>query len=344
MGRGKFPLLLISQELLALLRAGISLVEACEALAEKEQNTATKAVLDQLLAALYSGKTLSVAMEAAGPAFPALFVATIRASERTSSVDQALERFIGYQVKIDEIRKKVVNAMIYPVLLMGVGGLVTVFLLGYVVPRFSQIFEERGTGLPLLTRLLMDWGGLLNQYAWQSAVAFAGAVAAAIFALSQPAVRAWFGRQFWQLPYAGDKMHLYQLARLYRTLAMLLQGGMPMVAAMDMVKELLAPTLRPGFEAAARAIREGRTISEAMAANGLSTPVANRMLRVGEQTGNMGGMMEQIAAFYDEDLARTAEVFTRTFEPVLMTVIGLVIGGVVLLMYMPIFELASSIE
>ena len=81
-----------------------------------------------------------------------------------------------------------------------------------------------------------------------------------------------------------------------------------------------------------------------MAANGLSTPVANRMLRVGEQTGNMGGMMEQIAAFYDEDLARTAEVFTRTFEPVLMTVIGLVIGGVVLLMYMPIFELASSIE
>lgn len=341
---GGFPLLLVSQELLALLRAGLNLVEAFETLAEKEQTGATKAALDRILAELYAGKPLSLALETLPEAFPALYVATIRASERTGDILRALERYVAYATQIEQVKKKIVNAMIYPVLLIGVGGLVTLFLLGYVVPKFSRIFAERGAELPLLTQLLVDWGNLLNEYGWQAGVIALAALVLLVAGAMRPEARAFCVRQLWKVPGAGEKMRLYQLARMYRTLGMLLQGGMPIVASLGLVRGLLDPSLRGQLASATRQISEGGTVSQAMLDYGLSTPVAVRMLRVGEQTGDMGGMMERIAAFYDDELARAAEVFTRTFEPALMVLIGVVIGAIVLLMYLPIFELASSID
>jgi len=343
-GSKKFPLLLISQQLLALLSAGLNLVEAFETLAEKEQGSNTQSVLNQVIGALRDGKTLSAGLETMPGAFPPLYVASIRASERTGGIIQALERYVGYQVQVEEARKKVVNALIYPMLLVSVGGLVTLFLLGYVVPKFSRIFEERGTDLPLLTQVLVDWGNLLNSHTWQTLIGATLIAGAAVVALSRPGTRTVIVQQLWKLPLAGEKMRLFQLARMYRTLAMLLKGGMPMVAALELVRDLLDPSLRPQLANATRRISEGTPPSLALNENGLSTPVADRMLRVGEQTGDLGGMMERIGAFYDDELTRAAEIFTRTFEPVLMVLIGLIIGAIVLLMYMPIFELASSIE
>jgi general secretion pathway protein F len=339
-----FPLMLVSQELLALLSAGLNLVEAFETLAEKEQDGGTKSMLDRILSELYSGKTLSATLEGFPGSFPVLYIATIRASERTGNIVQALERYVAYQSQIDRVKKLIINAMIYPTLLLGVGGMVTLFLLGFVVPKFSRIFEERGTELPFLSRMLVDWGNLLNEYSWQTAVAAATLLALLVFAMARPAVRALLVRQLWKIPVAGEKMRLYQLTRMYRTLGMLLQGGMPIVAALGLVRELLDPALRGQLALATRKISEGGVTSQAMFDHGLSSPVATRMLRVGEQTGDLGTMMERIAAFYDEDLGRTAEVFTRTFEPVLMVFIGAIIGSIVVLMYLPIFELASSIE
>jgi len=344
-GRGSaFPLLLVSQELLALLRAGINLVEAFETLAEKEQSNSTKSLLDRILAELYSGKPLSLALEAFPGTFPALYIATIRASERTGDVVQALERYVAYAAQIEKLKQKIVNAMIYPSLLLGVGGLVTLFLLGYVVPKFSLIFEERGTELPLLTRVLIDWGTLLNEHTLQAGIGMVALLAAAVLAATRAQARAWLVRKLWKVPGAGEKMRLYQLARMYRTLGMLLQGGMPVVAALGLVRGLLDPAMRDQLAAATKHISDGGATSVAMLDHGLSTPVATRMLRVGEQTGDLGGMMERIAAFYDEELARAAEMFTRTFEPALMLLIGVVIGSIVILMYLPIFELASSID
>ncbi len=339
-----FPLLLVSQELLALLRAGLNLVEAFETLAEKEQDGGIKSTLDRILSEPYSGKTLSAALEAFPDTFPTLYVATIRASERTGNILQALERYVAYQSQLDRVKKMIVNAMIYPALLIGVGGVVTLFLLGYVVPKFSRIFEERGTELPWLSRVLVDWGNLLNEYSWQTAVAAITALVFLVLAVARPAVRARLVQQLWKIPGAGEKMRLYQLTRMYRTLGMLLQGGMPIVSALGLVRGLLDPALRGQLALATRQISDGGMTSQAMYDHGLSSPVATRMLRVGEQTGDLGTMMERIAAFYDDDLARTAEIFTRTFEPVLMVFIGLIIGSIVLLMYLPIFELASSIE
>jgi general secretion pathway protein F len=341
---GAFPLLLVSQELLSLLRAGINLVEAFETLAEKEQAGATRSVIERILAELYTGKPLSAALEVFPGVFSPLYIATIRASERTGDIVQALERYVAYQSQLERVRKMIVTAMIYPVLLIAVGGVVTLFLLGYVVPRFSRIFLERGTDIPFLTKVLVEWGNLINQYSWQTWLAVLGVIALVVIAARRPQGRAFLVRQLWKVPGAGEKMRLYQLARLYRTVGMLLRGGMPIVSALGLVVGLLAPAMRGQLSSATRQISDGGATSQAMLDHGLATPVATRMLRVGEQTGDLGGMMEQIAAFYDEDIARTAEVFTRTFEPVLMVFIGLVIGSIVLLMYLPIFELASTME
>jgi len=341
---GRFPVMLFSQELLALLEAGLTLVEAMEALAEKERHYDTKRVLDQIIARLYEGQTFSQSLTQFPAAFPHLYVATVRASEKSGSMPDALTRYVGYQSQLEVVRKKLVSASIYPALLMGVGGLVTLFLLAYVVPKFSHVYEDMGGKLPLLSQLLMQWGKLLEAHGWTVLVGCLAVLAALGYLASRPAFRLWLANKLWQVPAVGERMRLYQLARFYRTLGMLLNGGMPAVEALDMASGLLTPALRDNLRQAAQWVREGRSLSEAMEAHQLTTPVALRMLRVGERTGNMGAMMERIAGFYDEEMARWVDWFTRLFEPILMALIGVVIGGIVVLMYMPIFELAGSIQ
>jgi general secretion pathway protein F len=146
-----------------------------------------------------------------------------------------------------------------------------------------------------------------------------------------------------RVPRVGARLRLLQLARMYRTLGMLLRSGIPIVQALGMTRELMQGSSLPAYDRACARIREGVAISIAFADAQLTTPVAARMLRVGEQTGNMGGMMENLAELFDEDNARALEIFSRAFEPVLMALIGLVIGSIVVLMYLPIFDLASNI-
>jgi general secretion pathway protein F len=147
-----------------------------------------------------------------------------------------------------------------------------------------------------------------------------------------------------RIPAIGERVRIYQLTRFYRTVGMLLMGGTPAPQALAMVSGLLDQELRVRLDAALRRIREGQAMSVSLDGQGLTTPVALRMLRVGERTGMMGEMMERSAAFHEEELQRWVERFTRTFEPLLMAVIGVIIGGIVLLMYFPIFELAGSIR
>jgi general secretion pathway protein F len=227
---------------------------------------------------------------------------------------------------------------------MGVGALVLLFLLGYVVPRFSHVYEDIQGDLPLLSRMLLASGRFLEANGLVAGGLFLAAVVAAVRLAIMPGVRRWVGTRLWSVPAIGERMRLYQLARFYRTLGMLLRGGTPVVAALDMSAGLLSPALRGNLGQAAQAIREGRAISEAMAEFNLTTPVALRMLRVGERSGRMDEMMERIAAFYDDEISRWVDWFTRLFEPLLMAVIGVVIGLVVVLMYLPVFELAGSIQ
>jgi general secretion pathway protein F len=342
--RTRFPLLLFSQELLALLQSGISLVESIETLAEKEQRPETRKVLDQLITRLRQGQALSASMQQSPAVFPPLYVAAVRAAERTGDLEEALSRFIAYQSQIDSVRKKLISSAIYPVMLIGVGLLVTLFLLGYVVPRFSQVYEDMGDRLPWMSRVLMHWGKLIERHAVEMGIAVVAAAALAVHWLARPETLQRIASWLWRIPALGQRMRVYQLARFYRTLGMLLRGGIAVVPALDMVSGLLQSTLRTQLDQASRLVREGKPISQAMEAAGLATPIALRMLRVGERSGRMGEMMERIAAFHDEEMARWVDWFTRVFEPLLMAFIGIVIGLIVVLLYLPIFELAGSIQ
>jgi general secretion pathway protein F len=174
--------------------------------------------------------------------------------------------------------------------------------------------------------------------------ALAAALALSGYALASEAGRARFNERLWRIPSAGRRMKIYQLARFYRTVGMLLLAGIPIVRAVDMVSGLLAPHLRNALTGAKSSLEEGRSISSALANAGLATPIALRMLSVGERSGQMGEMMARIARFYDDDTARYLDRFTRAFEPILMAVLGLAVGTIVVLMYMPIFELAGSFQ
>jgi general secretion pathway protein F len=342
--QARFPLVLFSQELLALLDAGLPLVEAVDTLAEKEHRPEVKQAIGQVIAQLYEGKTLSQALEQFPQSFPPLYIASVRAAERTGDLSEALARYIAYQSQLDVVKKKLVSALIYPVMLVSVGGLVTLFLMGYVVPKFSTIFSDMGGDIPFMSRLLIEWGVFMEGHAAQLGMGALGTVALGIYLARLPATRRWIGLKLWQIPALGERMRVYQLARFYRTVGMLLNGGIPVVTALNMVDGLLHPTLRGLLRLAITDIREGKPISQAMEAHRLSTPVSLRMLRVGERTGRMGEMMERIAGFYDEEMARWVDWFTRLFEPILMAIIGIFIGGIVVLMYMPIFDLAGSIQ
>jgi general secretion pathway protein F len=342
--RSRFPLGLFTQELLALLEAGLTLVESIEALSEKENHGPTRLTLEHVSERLRQGRTLSQAMQELPDAFPPLYVATVRATERTGDLPDALRRYAAYQSQLELVRKKVISASIYPLLLITVGLLVLLFLLGYVVPRFSAVYEEIEGNLPLMSRLLLELGSLLEANGVAAALIALGAIVLAARLAGTPAARRWLGAKLWTIPAIGSRMRLYQLARFYRTLGMLLRGGTAVVPAIDMASGLLAPALRPGLARAREAIREGRAISEAMSQHGLTTPVALRMLRVGERSGRMDEMMDRIAGFLDEEIARWVEWFTRLFEPLLMAVIGVAIGAIVVLMYLPVFELAGSIQ
>jgi len=342
--RVRFPLSLFSRELLALMNSGLALVEALQTLDEKESKPETRKILGGVLKHLYQGESFSAAISHFPDVFPPLYVATVRAAERTSDLPQSLSRYVSYQDQVEQVRKKVLASSIYPIILMVVGGLVALFLLGFVTPRFASIYADNMENLPWASRVLMRWGGFVESHALHVGLLLLGLLGAAAYALSRPAVRAYLARHLWRLPGLGEPLRVFQLTRFYRTVGMLLSGGIPLVTALEMAGGLLQPELRLRLAKAAASIREGQSVSQAMERGGLVTPVALRMLRVGEKSGRMGEMMEAIATFHEEETSRFVDWFTRLFEPLLMAVIGVVIGIIVVMLYLPIFELAGSLE
>jgi len=344
-GRQRFSVALFTQELVALLEAGMSLVETVEILSRKSRQSDTARILTELTRQLREGRSFSRALDGIPGAFPSLYIATVKSSERTGNLVEALRRYLAYHDQLHAVRDKVISASVYPILLMAVGLLVVFFLMGYVVPRFAHVYEDLGNKLPWMSRVLMNWGQFVSEYAWWVLAVVMLLVSIIVYAATRPSVRAKVMQSLWRLPSIGEHMRIYQLARFTRTVAMLLNGGVPLVTALDMADDLLRqPALRDGLQQASREVREGRTVSDAFGRHGLATEVGMRMLVVGERSGNLGEMMDRIAKVYDDEIARAVEWFSRLLEPLLMVAIGLVIGFVVLLMYMPIFELATSIQ
>lgn len=343
-GGRALPLVLFNQELLALLKAGLSISEALEALLEKESNPVVRSILERMMAGLREGKRYSGVLAEQPEVFPALYVGMVKAAEGTSDLPRTLARFIEYRQQIDVVRNKVVSAAIYPAILLLVGGGVSFFLILYVVPRFADVYQGAGHSLPWMSKLLLQWGMFFSQHTSTLLLAMGVLLGGGFFSLRRLLRGNGLGSLLARLPGVGERVRIYELSRLYLTLGMLSEGGIPIVTAMQMVDGMVSSSIQNGLRNSIGLVQSGAPLSSAFEQNQLTTPISLRLLRVGERTGEMGAMLSQSAAFYDGETNRWIERFTRALEPLLMAAIGIVVGVIVVLLYMPIFDLAGSIS
>jgi general secretion pathway protein F len=342
--QAEFPLLQFSQELMALLEAGLNLTEAITTLHNKENRAAIKQVIGGILLALQQGKSYSDTLQDYPAIFSDIYISTMRAAERSGSLPEALSRFIAYQLQFDSIKKKLVSAAIYPCMLLSVGTLVTLFLLGYVVPRFSVVYESAGRDIPWMSQVLLGFGKAIAGHTTVFLLVLAGSIGALVAMAMHAPTRARLLLALLRLPVLAAKAAEFRLARFYRALSLLLQAGIPLAKGLAMVAPMLLPAQQQALAQARRLVEEGQPFSSALEQYGLTTPVAQSLLKVGENTGRLGDMLERSAKFHDEEFARWVDWASRLLEPMLMAIMGVVIGGVVVLMYMPIFELAGSLS
>jgi general secretion pathway protein F len=343
-GAKNISVVLFSQELLALLKAGLSIVEALEALLEKNANVGMSSILNRLLTCLREGKRFSDALSEQTDVFSPLYIGIVKAAEGTGDLPQSLTRYVDYQQRVDIVRNKVVSASIYPMILLLVGGGVSSFLIGYVVPRFAEVYQGAGRNLPWMSAMLLSWGEFAGAHTSQLLMGVAIAATLIFFSLRYFFAHGGMARFLNALPGVGERVRIYELSRLYLTMGMLLEGGITIVATMDTVQDMVSANIKRNLQLAKEAIQSGMPLSTAFEAHQLTTPISLRMLRVGEKSGEMGGMLTQSAEFYDGEISRWIDRFTRTFEPLLMAVIGVIVGGIVVLLYMPIFDLAGNMS
>ncbi|TCW77986.1 general secretion pathway protein GspF [Burkholderia sp. SRS-46] len=335
---------LFARELAALLDAGVGVVDALRTLGGNERREATAQVYRDLLRQLEEGQSLSAALEHASDVFPPVLVACVKASEQTGGLAGSLTRYSRNSATLHELRARVVSAAIYPTVLLFVGAAVVLFLLGFVVPRFATLLEHSGRELPLMSRLLMAWGGMVHAHGPELGIGLAVLAVATAIALRRPAVRIWMADRLLALPGIGRHFRVFRQSQFYRTTAMLVDGGIPAVRAFDLARGLVGGADQAALAGALQQVRNGARISDAFQQAGLANAIAYRLLTVAEKTGGLGRVLDRIAAFQEAQVSRTIDLISRLIEPVMMIVIGVVIGGIVVLMYLPIFEIASSIQ
>lgn len=342
--RKRFPLQLFSQELAVLLDAGIALLEALNTLREKEASESVRQALNAVIASVEQGQPLSTAMRAQPQAFDELVCAIVAANERTGQLSAALAQHAKYLAWVDGLRARLIAACVYPVMLLSVGGAVIMFLLLFVLPRFAGILDGLNSDLPWASKVLIQFGSTAGQHPGLVLGGLALLLLAGYALWMNAALRLRVQAALWTMPGLGPKLRVLALARLYRSLAMLLASGVPVLAALRIVQDVVAAPWRPAVAAAAAQIENGQRLSEALESQDLATPVARRMVRVGERSGEVPAMLERAAAFHDEEAARLTELLTRAINPALMLIMGVLIGGIIVLMYLPIFQLVEQVQ
>lgn len=337
-----FPLTLFIQELIALLDAGLVIVEAIEALYESSRDTEQRRVLAALLQTLYRGRQLSQALTEQPAMFPPLLVSTVASSEQTGQLATALGRFLHYEKRMETLRKRIRSTLIYPSVVISVGCLILFFLLGFIIPRFAIVFEGM-KNLNGSAQFILWWGHLTQNHGPLLLVLTAVSAVMLVSAIRDKKLRHMLLQQLLRVPQLQRQYQLAILVRFYRTLGLLLQGGMTAVEALTLTSSLLPPHYRHNLRQVLADVQAGKALSSCLESQRLTTPVASRLLAVGERSGDLPTMCERIAAFYDESLERAIETFSKIFEPVLMLIVGGLVGLVVFLLYMPIFEIAGGL-
>jgi type IV pilus assembly protein PilC len=335
--------LLFNQELATLLKAGLPLVQSLDILRRRIVNPTFKASLDDVYERVRSGAALSEAFEAQHM-FPGVYTASLMAGEKSGSLEQVLRRYVQHVKVMGSVRRRVVSALIYPAVLVLLSMAVVGLIVFKVVPEFKDFYEEVGNGaqLPLSTRVVVAMSTTLIENAWLVLASAAGAVAFATMTLRQPQQRKRLHAFLLRLPFFGPLARKVATSQVCRTLATLLSGGIPLVNALEISATSTGNlAISDNLTIVARQVREGRSLAASLTERHMFPTVAIEMVEVGESTGALAEMLNSVADFYDEENETTLERFSNLVQPVLLIVVGAVLAGLIMALYMPLFELSS---
>lgn len=327
----------------ALLSAGLSVVESLDALKASVGDGHFRHALGEIAARVRAGEPLSCAMKRRPDLFPALYAAAIAAGEGTGGLTRLLRRYAAFDKKMDALRKRLVSSMIYPAVLACASLSVTAFFLAYVVPSFAGIYSGAGAALPLPTRVLIAAASLLRRHIILF-IAFAANAAAAIKIFSGTEKgKVFFDSLKLDMPVFGALYRAYAVSRLSSSLAMSLGAGFTFVVALGMSTSVVQNSvMEKRLEMAAGEIKGGRGVSEAFASSGVMPELALAMLSAGERSATLTEALDEISSYYEDEMAHRLGLLSRLIEPALMIVMGVLVGAIAVLMYLPVFELGGA--
>ena len=334
--------LVFNQELATLLRAGMPLVQSLELLKRRVTSPTFRSVLDDVHDRVRGGAALSDAFAVHGSLFPSVYTASLMAGERSGNLDAVLRRFVEYTKIIATVRRKTISALVYPIILIVLAlALVTIIVLK-VVPAFSDFYASFGANLPLVTRVIVAISDTVREYGVFLAVGLVAVVALFVTWVRRPGQQARFDRLVLSVPVVGDIAAKFATSQMARTLATLLGGGLPLVHALDIASKSVGNQyVARQLDVVSARVREGQSFSSALDARKVFPEVAVKMAEVGESTGALQDMLNTVADFYDEEISTNMERFVTLVEPVLLVIMGIVIAGLLLALYMPLFQLSS---
>jgi type IV pilus assembly protein PilC len=339
---GQREFLIFNQELATLLKAGIPLVQSLDILRQRVANLTLKAILDDVHGKVRAGSSLSDAFLSHVAQFPPIYAATLIAGERAGDLEGVLRRYVAYAKVVGNMRQKAISALIYPTLLVGMMvGLVGVIVL-MVVPSFADFYAGFDAELPFGTKLIVGLSELLLANYWLILGALLAVGALVVGWSKQPGHSERMDRMILRVPWVGQALRKFATAQFARTLATLLGGGIPLVNALETGADSLSNRFLAGeIRSVSSRVREGQAFATALRERQVLSDMAMQMVEVGESTGALQEMLQSLADFYDEEIETEMGRAIALVEPVLLILMGVVIAGVVLALYLPLFELSS---
>jgi type IV pilus assembly protein PilC len=337
--------LVFNQELATLLKAGMPLVQSLDILRRRVSNPIFKGILDDVHERVRAGSALSEAFEAHGQLFPGVYTASLLAGEKSGNLEQVLRRYVSYVKVVSGVRRKTISALVYPAILLLLSLVVVTIIVVRVVPEFSAFYNQFGHELPWSTLFIVGVSDIVTRY---FPIILGSVVAVALgvwWWVKQPGQRRRFDRLILKVPALGSIAQKFSTSQAARTLATLLGGGIPLVNALEVSARSLGNQYMAGeLQTAAQQVREGRALALAMQDSGAFPDVSIKMVEVGESTGALQEMLNSLADFYDEEIETNLGRFVTLVEPILLVIMGLIIAGLLLALYLPLFNLSSALR
>jgi type IV pilus assembly protein PilC len=336
--------ILFNQQFVALIRAGLPILKSLDLLKDRISNPLLRQHISDVRDRVFSGALLSEAIRAQG-IFPSVYTASVFAGERSGNLVEVITRYVQYQKTILSVRKRFLNSLIYPSFLIVLAlGMIAV-ILTYVIPKFAELYADLNTPLPVTTRVLIAVSGTIRENLALVVPGLVGLIVVLKLWTSSRRGMHWLDELKLKVPVIGHLWTMFSMAQLARTLATLLQGGIPLVPALESAREASGNrVIAESISNAITHVREGRPVSDSLQQTGHFPELALEMIRVGEQTGSLPDMLNHIADFYDEDVNIRSTALLGWVEPVILLVVAVFIATVLISLYMPIFSLGSAVR